>query len=120
MMLCFDERYLKEVGILPTEIAGYIHDAGQPTAHFNVLKELGQDSRRLIVDETAPLYFVGLKEKYASVRMEEEYIRVYDVDNTEEIVEHLIKKGFVVNEIQKNKIGLEEYYIEIMSRKENE
>ena len=61
-----------------------------------------------------------LKEKYASVRMEEEYIRVYDVDNTEEIVEHLIKKGFVVNEIQKNKIGLEEYYIEIMSRKENE
>ena len=61
-----------------------------------------------------------LKEKYSSVRMEEEYIRVYDVDNTEEIVEHLIKKGFVVNEIKKNKIGLEEYYIEIMSKKENE
>ena len=61
-----------------------------------------------------------LKEKYSSVRMEEEYIRVYDVDNTEEIVEHLIKKGFIVNEIKKNKIGLEEYYIEIMSKKENE
>lgn len=65
MMLCFDERYLKEMEILPTDIAGYIHDAGQPTAHFNVLKELGKDSRRLIVDETAPMYFVGLKEKYA-------------------------------------------------------
>ena len=65
MMLCFDERYLKEVGMLPTDIAGYIHDAGQPTAHFNVLKELGKDSRRLIVDETAPMYFVGLQEKYS-------------------------------------------------------
>lgn len=65
MMLCFDERYLKQVGILPTDIAGYIHDAGQPTAHFNVLKERGLDSRRLIVDETAPMYFVGLQEKYS-------------------------------------------------------
>jgi acetyl esterase/lipase len=65
MMLCFDERYLKEVGMSPTDIAGYIHDAGQPTAHFNVLKELGKDSRRLIVDETAPMYFVGLQEKYS-------------------------------------------------------
>ena len=64
MMLCFDERYLKEVEILPTDIAGYIHDAGQPTAHFKVLSEFGKDSRRLIVDETAPMYFVGLEEKY--------------------------------------------------------
>jgi acetyl esterase/lipase len=64
MMLCFDDRYLNSVGVLPTEIAGYIHDAGQPTSHFNVLKELGKDSRRLIVDETAPIYFVGTKEQY--------------------------------------------------------
>ena len=65
MMLCFDNRYLKANGILPTDIAGFIHDAGQPTSHFNVLKELGEDSRRIIVDETAPLYFVGTSEKYA-------------------------------------------------------
>lgn len=65
MMLCFDGRYLADVGMQPTDIDGYIHDAGQPTAHFNVLKELGKDSRRLIVDETAPMYFVGLEEKYA-------------------------------------------------------
>ena len=30
----------------------------------------------------------------------------------------LIKNGHVVNEIKKNKIGLEEYYIELMSSKE--
>lgn len=60
----------------------------------------------------------ALKQKYASVRREEEYLRVYDVDNTEEIVEYLIKNGHVVREIVKNKIGLEEYYVELMSRKE--
>lgn len=65
MMLCFDEKYLKEVRMLPTDIAGYIHNAGQPTAHFNVLKEFGIDSRRLIVDQTAPMYYVGLQEKYS-------------------------------------------------------
>lgn len=65
MMLCFDPRYLGAHGILPDDIAGYVHDAGQPTAHFNVLKERGLDSRRVIVDETAPLYFVGLAESYS-------------------------------------------------------
>ena len=65
MMLCFDPRYLGAHGILPADIAGYVHDAGQPTAHFNVLAERGLDSRRVIVDETAPLYFVGLAESYS-------------------------------------------------------
>ena len=59
-----------------------------------------------------------LAEKYADVRMEEEYIRVYDVDDTADIVDFLMKNGHVVNEIKKNKIGLEEYYIELMSKKE--
>ena len=61
-----------------------------------------------------------LKEKYTDVREEEDYLRVYDVNETEEIVEHLLKNGHVVSEIHKNKIGLEEYYIELMSQKEVE
>ena len=61
-----------------------------------------------------------LKEKYANVRAEEDYLRVYDVNDTEEIVEYLISRGHVVSEIKKNKIGLEEYYIELMSGKEEE
>ena len=65
MMLCFDSRFLRGVGIEPADIDGYIHDAGQPTSHFNVLKEMGKDSRRVIADETAPMYFVGTSEKYA-------------------------------------------------------
>ena len=59
MMLCFDPRYLAEVGLDNGAIAGYFHDAGQPTAHFTVLKNRGIDPRRVIVDETAPLYHVG-------------------------------------------------------------
>lgn len=61
-----------------------------------------------------------LQQKYDDVREEEEYIRIYDVDDTEAIVDYLYKNGHVVNEIGKNKIGLEEYYIELMSKKEAE
>ena len=62
----------------------------------------------------------SLKKKYDTVREEEGYLRVYDVNDTEEIVEYLLKNGHVVSEIKKNKIGLEEYYIELMSQKEEE
>ena len=57
-----------------------------------------------------------LKKRYADVREEDGYIRVYDVDETADIVDHLMKNGHPVSEIKKNKIGLEEYYIELMSR----
>ncbi|MBQ8509489.1 MAG: ATP-binding cassette domain-containing protein [Clostridia bacterium] len=59
-----------------------------------------------------------LRQKFADVRAEGDYLRVYDVDVPEVIVEHLLKNGHVVSEIRKNKIGLEEYYIELMSKKE--
>ncbi|MBQ8178598.1 MAG: ATP-binding cassette domain-containing protein [Clostridia bacterium] len=58
--------------------------------------------------------------KYVNVRKEEEYLRVYDVEDVEGIVAYLYANGQVVSEIQKNKVGLEEYYIEIMSRKEEQ
>ncbi len=61
-----------------------------------------------------------LEAKFDNVRMEEEYLRVYDVDDTESIVDYLIENGHIVSEIKKNKIGLEEYYIELMSAKEAE
>ena len=54
--------------------------------------------------------------KYDDVRYENDYIRVYDIDNVEEIVSYLMENGYVVSEIKKNKIGLEEYYIELMSK----
>ena len=68
MMLCFDKRYLESVGLDNSKVAGYFHDAGQPTAHFNVLKYADIDPRRIIVDETAPLYYVGLEKEYPPMR----------------------------------------------------
>lgn len=59
-----------------------------------------------------------LRKKYEDVREEEGYLRIYDVDDTETIVGELYRSGHVVNEIRKNKIGLEEYYVELMSKKE--
>ncbi|MBQ8238036.1 MAG: ATP-binding cassette domain-containing protein [Oscillospiraceae bacterium] len=59
-----------------------------------------------------------LQKKFSDVRLDGEHLRVYDVEDVESIVEHLIRNGHVVSEIKKNKIGLEEYYIELMSKKE--
>ena len=68
MMLCFDPTYMNAVGLDNSAVAGYFHDAGQPTAHFNVLEDAGIDPRRVIVDETAPLYYMGTSESYPPMR----------------------------------------------------
>ena len=59
-----------------------------------------------------------LRQKFSDVRVEEGTIRVYDVDDTEGIVKCLMENGHPVSELKKNKIGLEEYYVELMSKKE--
>ncbi len=59
-----------------------------------------------------------LRSKFADVRYEDGRIRVYDVHDTALIIDTLMKNEHAVSEIKKNKIGLEEYYIELMSKKE--
>ncbi len=80
------------------------------------------DSRAQVFVSLKTRDMLGAKQvlaaKFADVRMEDEYIRVYDVDDTASIVDYLMRNGHVVSEIKKNKIGLEEYYIELMSKKE--
>ena len=61
-----------------------------------------------------------LADKFEDVRIVDDYIRVYDVNDVTVVVDHLMKSGHVVSELKKNKIGLEEYYIELMSKKEAE
>ncbi len=60
-----------------------------------------------------------LKSKYKDVRVVADKIRVMDEQNPENIVELLLKNNHVVSEVKKNKVGLEEYYIELMNKKEN-
>lgn len=58
MMLYFDRTYLQEVGLDPGIAKGYIFDAGQPTTHFRVLQERGDDPRLVRIDRAAPLFFI--------------------------------------------------------------
>ena len=60
-----------------------------------------------------------LKQKFKNVRIENDYVRVYDVEDTESIIKYLLENKHVASEIKKNKVGLEEYYVELMSKKEN-
>ena len=57
-----------------------------------------------------------LKSKYNRVNEDEEnkYIRVYDAKSPEEVVTFLYKNNIIVIEIKTDKIGLEEYYINLM------
>ena len=58
MMLCFDRHYLDERGVDRSRIAGWLLLSGQPTKHYNILEQQGQDPRAVIIDDTAALFHV--------------------------------------------------------------
>lgn len=68
-MLCFDKKYLQMHHIDSDSISGYIMDAGQPTTHFNVLKERGIDPKRVIIDDAAPIYHITADRNYAPMQI---------------------------------------------------
>lgn len=56
-----------------------------------------------------------LSRKYNRVSIDEaEYIRVYDDTTPEEVVEYLYENSITISEIKVDKVGLEEYYIDLM------
>jgi ABC-2 type transport system ATP-binding protein len=61
-----------------------------------------------------------LNKKYSKVLEDEqkEYLRIYDSESPEEVVKYLYDNDIIVNELKTDKIGLEEYYINLMSNKE--
>lgn len=61
-----------------------------------------------------------LKDMFYNVRQQDDSLIIYDAEDTEAIVGLLMKNGHAVSEITKNRIGLEEYYIDLMSKKEVE
>lgn len=60
-----------------------------------------------------------LRAQFGNVNEEDGYLRVYNVNEPETVASCLLGNGQSVREIKKNKIGLEEYYVELMSRKES-
>ena len=61
-----------------------------------------------------------LNKKYSKVLEDEqkEYLRVYDAESPEDVAQYLYDNGVIVNELRTDKIGLEEYYINLMANKE--
>lgn len=55
--------------------------------------------------------------KYSRVEEDEsEYLRVYDTTTPEDVVTYLYENGICVTELKTDKIGLEEYYIDLMKK----
>ena len=65
-------------------------------------------------DETA---LTVLRTKYRDMDMRDGGIRIYDEEDSERAAKFLFDNGIFVKEITFNKIGLEEYYIKLMSGK---
>ena len=57
-MLCFAPDYLKAAGGDFSAIDGCLFNAGQPTTHYRILDARGEDPRRVVIDEAAPLYYI--------------------------------------------------------------
>ena len=61
---------------------------------------------------------IVLFQKYNRVEEDEAgYIRIYDTTTPEDIVTYLYNNNIIINEIKVDKIGLEEYYIDLMKEK---
>ena len=58
-MLAFAPQYLEKYNIQTTEITGYIINSAQMTTHFNVLREKGINTKRIVIDEAAPIYYIN-------------------------------------------------------------
>lgn len=79
--------------------------------------ELDADCRTYVALQTSQMSRAKaiLACKYSRVEEDEAgYIRVYDQVEPEAVVTHLYENGILVSEIQTRKIGLEEYYIDLM------
>lgn len=60
MMLCLNKEFLKNAGVdEETDIAGFISNSAQVFTHFNVLREMGMDSRIQHIGERAPIYYIN-------------------------------------------------------------
>ena len=59
-----------------------------------------------------------LLRQFPDVREEDGYLRIYGAAEPDAISEYLYQNGYAVSGLRKNRIGLEEYYIELMSKKE--
>jgi ABC-2 type transport system ATP-binding protein len=83
-------------------------------------EELDNDCRTYVALKTVEMNRAKalLSCRYSNVTEENEYIRVYDAVQPEDIVTYLYENNILVSEIKADKISLEEYYIDLTKGKE--
>lgn len=82
-------------------------------------EELNRDCRTYVALKTKNMTAAKalLERKYSRVTLENEYIRVYDDAKAEDVAAYLYREiNAPVTEIRTDKIGLEEYYIDLMNK----
>lgn len=57
LMLAMDDRYLKQAGVEPKQVAGYISVSGQTLTHFTIREERGLTRNHVIADDASPIYY---------------------------------------------------------------
>ena len=80
--------------------------------------ELEADCRTYIALQTGDLNrtIPVLRKRWTNVEKDENgSIRIYDDAEPEDVVSFLYQQGILVREIKRAKIGLEEYYIDLMN-----
>lgn len=83
-------------------------------------KELDESCRTYVAFQTKEMSKAKAQLACKFSRVEEDesgYIRVYDAEKPEDIVTYLYENNILVSEIKTAKIGLEDYYIDLMNEK---
>lgn len=83
--------------------------------------ELNADCRTFVALKAKDMQktVAALEKKYSRVEQENGFVRIYDPTNAENVVSYLYENGVTVTEIRTDKIGLEEYYIDLMKGEVN-
>lgn len=63
-MLAMDNSWLEKCGMTPMDVAGFVHDSAIYSAHFSSLRDRNLPYSRVITDDSAPLYYVGVEADY--------------------------------------------------------
>ena len=61
-----------------------------------------------------------LASRYKDVRIDGDLIYAYDIANKEELLKYLFDNDILISYVKDNKVGLEEYYVELMREDNNE
>jgi len=57
-ILCMDSHFLKDAGVQPDQIGGFISMSGQLMTHYTVAKERGFSEKVITADDAAPIHYI--------------------------------------------------------------